>query len=921
MKKNILLSSVFVLLFIFSQAQPNLIGTCSAGAIQFGSIFNYTVGDTALSNVYELEGNPGSNLIENGMIEISGKLYGCLAQGGAYNAGIIYEYDPLTNNYTSIYDFHPSTGSAPFGELLLASNGLCYGTTNGGGIGGGGVLFEFDIASKTYTKKFDMVISSGVIVSSSLIQATNGKLYGLAKLGGTFGKGVLFEFDYTSNIYTVKLNFNGLQGEKPQDKLLQASNGKLYGTTSNGGATDDGVIFEFDIVTSTYSKKIDLGFPIGTTYVGLIQATNGKLYGTTSNGGINFEGTIFEYDYSTNILTTKFEFPNANNPWCGFPSTRLLQASNGKFYGTTKDCASLFEYDVITNTYNHLVLFSAIGGSGSPNSGGTSVMQALNGKIYGALDGGGSARSGLIFEYDLNTHTVQKKIDLNYAPKGSYPDGSLLLASNGKFYGVTYYGGSKQYGCLFEYDYASNTSTKKFDFDLTANGLYPSGSLMEASNGKLYGTTQRGGSVGEGTLYEYDYNTNIFTKKINFNENEFDPVGTLIEASNGKFYGMATGDDSNWFTSGYLYEYDPINNWITYTYIFTNSAGVNPYGSLIEASNGKLYGMTSSGGVGYGTIFEFDCTTHTVTNIHSFQASIDGNQPYGSLLEATNGKLYGMTKYGGTYNVGTIFEFDYTSNTFTNKIDLTLTEGSYPIGALMEASNSKLYGMTYSGGLYNDGVLFEYDYVANTYIKQIDFNSPLTGAKPANSALLEVNCVAPAISPSGPTSFCEGGSVTLNAITISGGTYQWKRNGNSIAGATSQSLLVTNPGRYSVTVTDSICNTAFTSSATRVSIPCIYPFDPQEKIAIDDNNSDATSLTIFFDTNLKILNVKAHNLKGNSFNISLFDNTGKLAFTENGVVVNSDVSSRINCSTFSSGLFIAKLSTEQEQKVKKFVKN
>jgi len=70
-----------------------------------------------------------------------------------------------------------------------------------------------------------------------------------------------------------------------------------------------------------------------------------------------------------------------------------------------------------------------------------------------------------------------------------------------------------------------------------------------------------------------------------------------------------------------------------------------------------------------------------------------------------------------------------------------------------------------------------------------------------------------------------------------------------------------------------------------------------------------------------MLNVNAVNLKGKSFNISVFDNTGKLAYKENGTVENSEITKVVNCSSFSSGLFIVKLSTEQEQKVKKFVKN
>lgn len=528
----------------------------------------------------------------------------------------------------------------------------------------------------------------------------------------------------------------------------------------------------------------------------------------------------------------------------------------------------------------------------------------------------GGIQFGSIFNYTVGDTVLSNVYGLD-----GYRDGSLLLASNGKFYGVTTYGGAFNSGSLFEFDFNSNTYTKKFDFTW-AIGINPSGSLMEASNGKLYGTTEGGGIYGDGILFEFDIVTNILSKKIDIHEEAFYACGSLIEASNGKFYGLASGDIQNWSNYGYLYEYNPSTNYMSFVHTFLPTHGLIPYGSLIEATNGKIYGVTSSGAAfNAGSIFEFDYTTHTVTNLHSFQSSIDGGNPHCSLFEASNGKLYGMTKYGGAFNGGTIFEFDYTSNTFTKKIDLTLTQGIYPSGSLMEASNGKLYGITHGGGLHSDGVLFEYDFINNTYAKQIDFNFLAIGPMAPNATLLEVNCVAPAITPSGPTSFCQGGSVTLNATNTPGGTYQWNRNGNLIAGATNQSLLVTNPGRYSVTVSDSTCNNSLTSGATRVTIPCIDPFDPQEKIALDENNSDATGITIFFDANLKVLSVKGQNIRGKGFAFSIYDNSGKLVLTENGVIVNSEIDTQINCSSFANGLFISKLTTEQEQLVKKFVIN
>jgi uncharacterized repeat protein (TIGR03803 family) len=76
-------------------------------------------------------------------------------------------------------------------------------------------------------------------------------------LGGTFGKGVLFQYDLSTSSFIKKLDFNGTdKGAEPYGSLIQAVDGKLYGMTEDGGSNNIGVIFQFDPLTSTYTKKI-----------------------------------------------------------------------------------------------------------------------------------------------------------------------------------------------------------------------------------------------------------------------------------------------------------------------------------------------------------------------------------------------------------------------------------------------------------------------------------------------------------------------------------------------------------------------------------------------------------------------------------------------------------------------------------------
>ena len=147
--------------------------------------------------------------------------------------------------------------------------------------------------------------------------------------------------------------------------------------------------------------------------------------------------------------------------------------------------------------------------------------------------------------------------------------------------------------------------------------------------------------------------------------------------------------------------------------------GYHPLGSLIQASDGKLYGMTSEGSSNVGCYLSFDPSSATYTKLEDFD-NTNGSQPDGSLIQASDGKLYGMTFYGGTSNVGVIFSFDPSSSIYTKLKDFDNTNGGSPLGSLMQASDGKFYGMTTGGGSNGEGVIFSFDPSA-TYTKAEGF--------------------------------------------------------------------------------------------------------------------------------------------------------------------------------------------------------
>ncbi len=367
-------------------------------------------------------------------------------------------------------------------------------------------------------------------------------------------------------------------------------------------------------------------------------------------------------------------------------------------------------------------------------------------ELWGITCVGGINSLGVIFKTDGNGENQSVVLTFD-TYMGSKPYGSLIQASNGKLYGMTSMGGANNYGVLFEYDPVTDTYTRKFDFDGSNNGKEPHGSLIQAYNGKLYGMTSRGGVYDYGVLFEYDPATDTYTKKFDFDgyNNGRNPEGSLMQASNGKLYGMTSMGGANVY--GVLFEYDPATDICTKKFDFGEyNNGYIPKGSLIQASNGKLYGMTTGGGVNYfGVIFEYDLVTDTYTKKFDFAGISNGKGPHGSLIQASNGKLYGMTLFGGANDYGVLFEYDPVTNTYTKKLDFDgINNGAHPEGSLIQASNGKLYGMTYLGGANNYGVLFEYDPATDIYAKKLNFDF-INGALPQYTSLIETNFTYPSI--------------------------------------------------------------------------------------------------------------------------------------------------------------------------------
>ncbi len=737
-----------------------------------------------------------SQFANNQLLAQSPELWGMTEIGGTHNVGTIYKTDSIGNNFMSIHSFERYIGENPRkNKLCLAGNGKLYGVTFRGGQGDYGVLFVYDPLTNDYNILFHFGVNTyayGCYPYGGLMQASNGKLYGMTSSGGASNNGAIFEYDIIADTIISKVLFDGSNiGEVPFGDLLEVSYGKLLGLTRYGGLYNKGVLFEYNYVSDTCIKKIDFNGVNGEgPYSSLVKKPNGYVYGTTRGGGNNNAGVLFEYQPLSNALSVKVYFDGTNKGRS--PYSRLLVANNGKLYGLTStggvnNQGVLFEYNTTTNTYTKVVDFNEISKGKWPFG---SLAEGTNGKLYGMTSGGGTNGCGVLFEYNIATNVFAKKIDF-VDSLGKEPWSTLTLAYNGKFYGTTRYGGIGK-GVLFEYDYINNNYDKKLSFSTSPGGSDPIGGLLYTSTARIFGMTSKGGNYGGGVLFEVDIPSNTFIKKYDLysSRDGSGAVGNLIEATNAKLYGVTKYGGQ--YSCGTIIEYNIALDTLINIHSFDYTNGSAPEGSLIEASNGKLYGMTRRGGLyNQGTIYEFDLSNSTFTSLHTFRADSTGSLPYGRLTEAHNGKLYGITSDGGNssnYAYGVLFEYDIVTDTFSLKkvFDGNGNTGTYPKGSLIQAmdgklysrssnawifnydiindtltmklniamsgggyygdhknlmmaSSGKMYGVTEHGGVNNRGEIFEYNPSNNNFITRFSFNV-LNGDNPVGDLIQVGGC-------------------------------------------------------------------------------------------------------------------------------------------------------------------------------------
>jgi uncharacterized repeat protein (TIGR03803 family) len=365
-------------------------------------------------------------------------------------------------------------------------------------------------------------------------------------------------------------------------------------------------------------------------------------------------------------------------------------------------------------TFKSLVSFNGTDGA-HPVYG--SLVQGLDGNLYGTTQNGGAndyeicnfrgvSGCGTIFKINPGgtLTTLYSFCSKTNCVDGYYPQGGLVLATDGNFYGTTTNGGAHSDGTVFKITPGGKLTTLHC-FDGT-DGANPYGAQVEATDGNFYGTTSFGGSNGYGTVFKITPAGKLTTLHSFDGTDGEHPYAGLVQATDGNFYGTTYGVSGD---TGTVFKITPAGKLTNlYDFDFFGPNGANPAAALVQATDGNFYGTTLNGGSAgtetqvvpdqgpfFGTVFKIT-PDGTLTTLHTFDFSYDGAAP-NALVQATDGNFYGTTEGGGGYIDGTVFRIT-PGGTLTTLHSFDGTDGAYPYAGLVQATDGNFYGTTNESG-------------------------------------------------------------------------------------------------------------------------------------------------------------------------------------------------------------------------------
>ncbi len=356
--------------------------------------------------------------------------------------------------------------------------------------------------------------------------------------GTTNTDGAIIRTPISSKGGQVLHAFTEADGAVPLSGVTLAMDGNLYGVTYNGGTSSSGVLYKITTggtytVVHEFSAEADGGFPVAAP----IQGSDGNLYGTTSFGNVD-DGTVYKYNPSAETFATLFSFSQDGSHGAQIEAP-LIQASDGNLYGTTEvggtnNCGTIFELSIsgaLLYTYSF-----PCGAEGEYPY--TPLIQASDGNFYGTTFYGGNITSsgecktgcGTIFKMSNGVVSTLYSFS-GYPNDGANADSGLTEGTDGNLYGITTSGGAHALGTI--YQIASSGQYKLLYSFVGVVGSSPGAPLLQHTNGSFYGTAFHGGQNKQGSLYRLDMGLGPFIALVRYTGRIGQPVQILGQGLTG----------------------------------------------------------------------------------------------------------------------------------------------------------------------------------------------------------------------------------------------------------------------------------------------------------------------------------------------------------------------------------------------------
>lgn len=567
--------------------------TSQGGQLGLGTVFKIEITTGRMRTMVDFTGTegatPGSTPYCGLRLRDDGFLWGCTREGGSADHGTIFKVHADTGAFFSVAEFNQirdhKTGMNPETILCPDGAGSLWGTASYGGTGpgtmGAGTLYRVNETTGEITTVLSFTGVAGAApggpARGHLLMDQPGSFIGLSGFGGAAYSGTIYRVQAASGQYQVVKDLADLalttEGVEPHGRLVEGSDGWLWGTTFYHGAHHCGTIYKLDPVTQKLVSVIDFTGRAGLNRgrspdAGLVSDGRGYLWGTTRFGGTGDRGTVFKFHEATGVLTTiaDFRVPGPGSLHGEGPKTELVMDTQGCLWGTT--FTTVFKIDPGTQQVKTVAAFRGDRGEPYGNSPGTLGLDA-QGQIWGAALADRLLKKASVFKIDPLTDQLQTMAsydDANAGWSGWHPMGHMHRDPTGMLYftGVLEDGGPRakvtlnrlnpatgqveilsappkgisqmetpvsdahgrlwgamvdsRNSSLYSYDTATQRITKFMDF--TGAGAQAGtgsqamfGRLMKNSDGNLYSVTRYGGPGNGGTIYRLRFGPTPMTQE------------------------------------------------------------------------------------------------------------------------------------------------------------------------------------------------------------------------------------------------------------------------------------------------------------------------------------------------------------------------------------------------------------------------